>query len=262
MLMVSAFSLSPRIEEERYQALLRAANEIGTASDCTAASNALTSRLYEVTPFDYLHVITFDKETSDSCWSLLEVNGKRVESSSFALEGSPVQWAQQSGQQMVVLDWERETHFPAYKQFLSGYGIVSTCTLPLIRGPRHLGVLSLGRRYPNAYDQEEVRFLDMVAEHQQRPWEVIEESLEMAEEQGQPMLHALRLARGADGFIERIVHRRPERGDIAGAEAADRCLVQRHFARRQQFDLVHIARRQLRFGIEGADGIQPVAEKI
>jgi formate hydrogenlyase transcriptional activator len=163
--MVSAFPLTPRIEEERYQGLLRAANEIGTASDCAAASDALASRLYDVTPFDYLHVVTFDNETKQACWSLLEVNGTRIESSSFTLHDSPIQSAQESAQRLVVLDWERENRFPAYKQFLAGYNIVSTCTLPLLRGPRHLGVLTLGRRYPNAYDQEEVRFLGLVAEH-------------------------------------------------------------------------------------------------
>src|SRR5579862_804737 len=152
--MVSAFSLSPRIEEERYRALLRAANEIGTSPDCAAASDALVSKLYEVTPFDYLHVVTFDKGTKQSCWSLLDVNGARLNASAettFALEGSPMQWAQESGQRLVVLDWEQKNHFPEYRQFLAKHGIVSTCTLPLIRGPRHLGVLSLGRRYPNAY---------------------------------------------------------------------------------------------------------------
>jgi formate hydrogenlyase transcriptional activator len=165
--MVSAFSLSPRIEEERYRALLRAANDIGTSRDCTAASDALVGRLYEVTPFDYLHVVTFDKETKKACWSLLEVNGARLDpfaETTFSLESSPMQWAQESGQRMVVLDWEQKTHFPEYRQFLAKHGIISTCTLPLIRGPRHLGVLTLGRRYPNAYDEEEVRFLCLVAE--------------------------------------------------------------------------------------------------
>lgn len=165
--MVSAFSLSPRIEEERYRALLRAANAIGTSSDCAAASDAVAARLYEVTPFDYLHVVTFDKETKKACWSLLEVNGARIDPSAeltFSLEGSPMQWAQDSGQRSTVLDWGRETHFPEYRRFLAGHGIVSTCTLPLIRGTRHLGVLTLGRRYPNAYDEDEVQFLCLVAE--------------------------------------------------------------------------------------------------
>ncbi len=43
-------------------------------------------------------------------------------------------------------------------------GIASTCTLPLVRGSRRLGVLSLGRCSPNAYDVEEIRFLGLVAE--------------------------------------------------------------------------------------------------
>ena len=36
--------------------------------------------------------------------------------------------------------------------------------LPLRRGSRRLGVLSLGRSYPNAYDEEEVHFLCLAAD--------------------------------------------------------------------------------------------------
>ena len=43
--------------------------------------------------------------------------------------------------------------------------MASTCTLPLTRGSRRLGVLSLGRCYPNAYDEEEVRFLRLAGDH-------------------------------------------------------------------------------------------------
>ncbi len=165
--MMTAFSTSPRVEEERYLALLRAANEIATSSDCSHASDTLVKKLYEVTPFDYLHVVAFDRESDAACWSLLDVNGTRIDSpaeSGFCLEGSPIQWAQESGERLVVLDWSRATRFPAYGQFLARFGITSSCTLPLIRGPRRLGVLCLGRRYPNAYDGAEVDFLRLVAE--------------------------------------------------------------------------------------------------
>ena len=167
MFMATSRSLTPRVEEERYLALLRAANEIATSSDCTTAAATLASKLYEVTPFDYLHVVAFDKETGAPCWSLLEVNGNRIDAASGnvpSVEDSPIRWAQESGKRMVVLDWSRATRFPAYAQFLAESGIASTCTLPLIRGPRRLGVLSLGRRYPNAYDEEEISFLGLVAE--------------------------------------------------------------------------------------------------
>ena len=55
--MVTAASITPRVEEERYLSLLRAANAIATSSDCSAASDALIKELSEVTPFDSLHVV-------------------------------------------------------------------------------------------------------------------------------------------------------------------------------------------------------------
>ena len=158
---------SPRVEEERYLALLRAANAIATCSDCDAAADALVRELHEVTPFDSLHVVAFDNDTKAACWSLLEANGKTIESgcsSTISVEDSPIEWVHESGRHLVCLDWSREKRFQKYGMFLGEHGVVSTCTLPLTRGARRLGVLSLGRHYPNAYDDDEVRFLTLVAE--------------------------------------------------------------------------------------------------
>jgi len=60
----------PRVEEERYLALLRAASAIAN-SDCDTASDTLTERLREVTPFDYLQLVAFDDQTkhpTGACW--------------------------------------------------------------------------------------------------------------------------------------------------------------------------------------------------
>jgi formate hydrogenlyase transcriptional activator len=168
MLMVTAAaSIFPRVEEDRYLALLRAANAIATCSDCSSASDMLIKQLREVTPFDCLHLVAFDKAKNAPAWSLLEANGERIHSPSedtLPLEDSPIQWVHESGQPLVTIDWSRETRFQRYGLFLARLGIVSTCMLPLIRGPRRLGVLSLGRFYPNAYDEEEIRFLGLVAD--------------------------------------------------------------------------------------------------
>ena len=162
--MVTALSTIPRVEEQRYLALLQTANAIATCSDCDSASNTLMEKLHEVTPFDCLHLIAFDKDTNALCWSLLEVNGKRIEAcDDFASDDSPLRWVHESGEVLTIVDWSQETRFEKYRPFLADLGITSTCTLPLIRGPRRLGVLSLGRFYPNAYDAEEVRFLGIVA---------------------------------------------------------------------------------------------------
>jgi formate hydrogenlyase transcriptional activator len=166
MLMSTAASFLPRIEEERYLALLRAANAIATCSDCNAASDMLVKQLREVTPFDSLHLVAFDKDTNLPTWSLWEANGKRTDASSgddISVEDTPIRWVYDSGQHLVTADWRQETRFDKYGLLLAQLGITSTCTLPLIRGPRRLGVLSLGRFYPNAYDEEEIRFLGLVA---------------------------------------------------------------------------------------------------
>jgi formate hydrogenlyase transcriptional activator len=164
--MVTAASTLPRVEEQRYLALLHAANAIATCRDCATASEMLIERLHDVTPFDCLHLVAFDRETNVPSWSVAEANGKRIDvplEGDFSLEGSPIHWAHHAGQPLVTSDWSQETRFPKYGMFLAKLGIASTCTMPLTRGPRRLGVLSLGRFYPNAYDSEEIDFLNLVA---------------------------------------------------------------------------------------------------
>ena len=164
--MVTAASTPPRVEEERYLALLRAADAIASCNNCDAASDTLVEKLREVTPFDFLHVVAFDRDTNLPCWSMLDANRSRAEAASLndlSSEGSPIQAVYESGQPLVTVDWRQEAQFEKYRLFLADHGIVSTCTLPLIRGARRLGVLSLGRSYPNAYDDEEVRFLSLAS---------------------------------------------------------------------------------------------------
>jgi formate hydrogenlyase transcriptional activator len=157
----------PKVEEGRYLALLRAANAIATSRDCNSASDILVRELRDVTSFDYLHIVAFDKKTTAACWSVLEVNGKRIGKTTPdapSLQDSPIQWVHELGQPLVIDDWSREDRFEEYGSFLARSGIASTCTIPLIRGTRHLGVLSLGRVYPNAYDEEEIRFLSLASD--------------------------------------------------------------------------------------------------
>ncbi len=156
----------PRVEEERYLALLRAASAIAN-SDCSDAFDTLTARLRDVTPFDYLHLVAFDDGTKNPAWQLFEASGKRLDvprEAAVSFEGTPIARVYESGELLVTDDWNHETQFQQHQSFLTDLGISSTCTLPLKRGERRLGVLTLGRFYPNAYDDEEVRFLCLVAD--------------------------------------------------------------------------------------------------
>src|ERR1700739_2338117 len=111
-MVTAAASMIPRVEEDRYLALLHASNAIATCSDCSSASEMLMRQLREVTPFDSLHLVAFDKETNAPTWSLLAANGQRIDGPSahdLPLEDSPIQSVHESGQPLVTVDWTRET---------------------------------------------------------------------------------------------------------------------------------------------------------
>jgi len=151
---------------QRYEALLRAANAIGTCSDCDAAADALIKQLLEVVPFDYLQLVAFESDTTTVEWHLLYSNGRKhdVPEADVVLDDTPIQWVHESQQALVTADWREEARFAKHGEFLNELGIASTCVLPLARGERRLGVLSIGSTHPHAYPEEEVRFLSLVAD--------------------------------------------------------------------------------------------------
>lgn len=151
---------------QRYEALLRATNAIGTCSNCDTAGEQLVNALRDVVPFDYLEVVAFENDSSQVDWHLLFSNGRRQELpyAESGVEGSPIAWAHETQQRLVTSDWAQETRFPQHREFLHQSGIRSTCSLPLKRGERRVGVLSVGNRRPFAYPEEEVRFLALVAD--------------------------------------------------------------------------------------------------
>ncbi len=75
--------------------------------------------------------------------------------------------------------------------------------------------------FADQFQPRRLGFLDLMAEHHQQARQIIEQRVEAVIEQWQPMLHALRLAAGADAFVQRIIPRWPEGRDIAGAKPAD-----------------------------------------
>jgi formate hydrogenlyase transcriptional activator len=151
---------------QRYEALLRATSAIGTCGDCDAAADILLKTLLEVVPFDYLQLVAFESDTETVGWHLLYSNGKRHDApeANVVLEDTPIAWVHESQQALVTKDWRAEARFAKHGELLNELGIASTCVLPLARGERRLGALSIGSTRPHAYPEEEVRFLSLVAD--------------------------------------------------------------------------------------------------
>jgi formate hydrogenlyase transcriptional activator len=162
-------TLSPTISEEytqRYEALLRATNAIGTCCDCDTAADMLIQALREVVSFDYLQLVTFENGTATVEWHVLYSNGARqnLHATDVVVQDTPIGWVHDSQQPLIVADWSKETRFPEHALSLDELGITATCVLPLTRGQRRLGALSVGRSHRSAYPEDEVRFLAVVAD--------------------------------------------------------------------------------------------------
>jgi formate hydrogenlyase transcriptional activator len=151
---------------QRYEALMRATNAIGTCTDCDAAADVLVQALSEVITFDYLQLIAFENDTRTVTWHLLYSNGARqnLPLADVVVDDTPVEWVHESLRVLVTADWNKETRFAKHGEYLSELGIASSCVLPLSRGQRRLGVLSVGNSRPQAYPEDEVRFLSLVAD--------------------------------------------------------------------------------------------------
>ena len=156
----------PETHTHRYEALLRMAKAMAICCDCDTAGEVLTRQLHEVASFDYLHLVAFDSATQAVSWELLHANGKTMDVSDRDgfLRDAPTTWVHETQQVLATADWQREADFPSYREFLGHLGIVSTCSLPLVRGKRRLGVLTLGSMHPHAYPEEEARFLRLIAD--------------------------------------------------------------------------------------------------
>ena len=156
----------PETQVQRYEALLRMAKALAVCQGCDDAAEVLERQLREVASFDYLHAVAYDTSTQAVAWEMLHANGQTLDVSDRYgfLREAPTDSVYQSGQMLVTEDWRNETGFPQYKEFLSRLDIVSTCSLPLARGGRRLGVLTFGNSCPSSYPEEEQRFLELVAD--------------------------------------------------------------------------------------------------
>ena len=107
------------------------------------------------------------------------------------------------------------------------------------------------------------RRLDLVVqEHPGVVRQIVEQRLQPVVEQRQPVLHALPPRAFADGRVERIIARRPEQAQIAGAEPRNTLGVQQDLRHRGQGHRATLAGRALGRRIEGADRFQLRTEHV
>src|SRR6266853_6549843 len=146
----------------RYESLVRLSQSIRTQREPKELFRLLVSELSKVVQFDA--IAQFDEAASKIHWHLCDNYQKPNAAAQLPKEETLAWWVYQHQQTLVISSVERETRFPRMMECLRGYGVQSVCALPLSTAHRRLGSLLIASELPDAYSEEEVRFLSLVVD--------------------------------------------------------------------------------------------------
>jgi formate hydrogenlyase transcriptional activator len=151
---------------ERYEALIRVSQAIHAHRDPKDLFRALADELHRVMQFDGIVIAQFDESGHKITWKLCRICGcpDTVVPTDAPLEQSIAKWVYDYQQPLLIPSVKEETRFPRNTAFLQQQGLESVCVLPLTTVHRRLGSMGIASKHPEAYSEDEVRFLSLVAE--------------------------------------------------------------------------------------------------
>lgn len=150
----------------RYGALIRVLQTIGTPGDPAQLFCRLATALRQVVKCDYIAGGLYDEAANKFDWHLDERLTQRVRGRfpDRPQEETITWWVYHHQESVVMPCFERETRFPSVVDLMKKWGMQSGCTLLLTTVHRRLGVLFLGSEEAEAYSQDDLSFLALVAD--------------------------------------------------------------------------------------------------
>jgi len=150
---------------ERYEALIRVSHAIGSHRDPKDLFRAMARELHRVVQFDGIVVAQYDEASNEVLWSACEVCSQQgpISPPEMPADESIAKWVFVRQEALVIPHLDRETRFPSMVEFLLERGFQSMCALPLTTVHRRIGTIAVASKQANAYSNDEVRFLSLVA---------------------------------------------------------------------------------------------------
>jgi formate hydrogenlyase transcriptional activator len=161
------YSSPPLLRDSaRYETLLRVLQVLTAQRDPRALLRVLARELRHVVTFDILGLVIYDEATHTIDFHMLEIVNRPdvVLPPDLTPEETMSWWVYQHQQPLVIPCVDTETRFPRMMALLQQYGMRSVCGLPLTTVHRRLGGFCLSSAHPDAYAEEEVCFLTLVAD--------------------------------------------------------------------------------------------------
>jgi formate hydrogenlyase transcriptional activator len=148
----------------RYEAFFRVSRTIGAHRDPAELFQSLVRELRGVVEFDVLYCTQYNPAGERPAFCVLETPARRIPLPEFEPEETLTAWVYEHQKPLIIPFLERETRFPRVIALLESEGIRSLCALPLRTAHRRLGCFGIGSQQPNAYSQDEIEFLSLVAD--------------------------------------------------------------------------------------------------
>src|SRR6267154_2358297 len=148
---------------ERYEALFRVSQTLISIRSSDELFRLLARELRAVVNFYVMGVGIYDESAHEVRLTSYGEPGDPLEVPKFAPEETFTWWVYQHQQPLIISSLDAETRFPAVAEMLKSRGVRSVCALPLTTVHRRLGGLAVGSIEADAYSQEEVSFLSLVA---------------------------------------------------------------------------------------------------
>ena len=151
---------------DRYEALIRVSQAIGAHRDPQDLFRAMATELRRVIQFDGIVVAQYDEASHEIVWHTCQLCDHEgpVSPPCTPAEETITKWVYDWQQPVVIPFLQEETRFPGTLSFLRERGFQSVCVLPLTTVHRRIGSVGVASKRADAYSDEEVRFLTLVAD--------------------------------------------------------------------------------------------------
>jgi formate hydrogenlyase transcriptional activator len=148
----------------RYETLFRVSQAISSQRDPKELFCLLKKELRQIVQFDGIGIAQYDEVAKRVHWHVSERCNQPFAPPDTPSEQTMTCWVFEHQEPLVIPYVDRETRFPRMIDQLKKHGIQSACALPLTTVHRRLGSIVLASEHPDAYSEEEVRFLAVVAD--------------------------------------------------------------------------------------------------
>ncbi|HXA48724.1 MAG TPA: sigma 54-interacting transcriptional regulator, partial [Candidatus Acidoferrum sp.] len=126
----------------------------------------MTKELHRVIQFDGIVIAQYDEASNQILWNTCEVCDQQgpVTPPEMPADETITKWVYERQEPLVIPSLEQESRFPRMVAFLRESGFQSICVLPLTTVHRRIGSIGVASKRPDAYCEEEVKFLTLVAD--------------------------------------------------------------------------------------------------